>query len=424
MSDVGNNQKTDLNDVMLAMDVVDTLRHAEAVLARELGREDQDRELVEKVKKIYASQGIEVSEAVVAEGVAALREERFVYRPPAPGFQHWLAKLYVKRGAWAKRGLIALAALVAGYAVYQFVVVAPRSRSSAKAVQSLKLEMGRQQDLIQVARIRAAALKGALGDAVAKTSPNTGAGPKQMAGDARRSLAAADEKIASLEGLPVNADLDAADLGDKSGALRGRLAQRAELIAGLEGDLAAAEKAVAAIAEVGDLPGKLATQRDSILREARPAEARQQAEALYADALAALNRGDLEGARQGSQGLQQFYGQLVQEYELRIVSRAGEPSGVWREPDDQPGARNYYLIVEAVTPRGEILTVPVTSEEDGKTRKVAKWGMRVAAEVFEAVRRDKQDDGIVGNRRFGVKKRGDLLPAYLMRTTGGAITEW
>ncbi|MGB8719922.1 MAG: DUF6384 family protein, partial [Desulfobacterales bacterium] len=95
MSDVGNNQKTDLNDVMLAMDVVDTLRHAEAVLARELGREDQDRELVEKVKKIYASQGIEVSEAVVAEGVAALREERFVYRPPAPGFQHWLAKLYV-----------------------------------------------------------------------------------------------------------------------------------------------------------------------------------------------------------------------------------------------------------------------------------------------------------------------------------------
>jgi hypothetical protein len=419
MSDAVKNEKTDLNDVMLAMDVVDTLRHEESVLERELGRDDRDRELVQKIRKIYASQGIAVSEAVVAEGVAALREERFVYRPPVPGFQHWLAKPYVKRGAWAKRGLLALAALIAGYTVYQFVVVAPQVRSRAKAVQELKLEIGRQQDLIQVARGRSAAVKRALGDAVVK-----GAGLQQLTGDARRRLTSADEKIASLEGLPVNADLAAADLEEKGGAVAGRLAQRAELIAGLDTDLAAAEKAVAAIAEAGVLPDKLAGQRDGILREARTAEARQQAEALHADALAALNRGDVEGARQGSQRLQQVYGQLMQEYELRIVSGPGQPSGVWRVPEDNPGARNYYLIVEAVTPRGETLTVPVTSEEDGKTRNVTKWGMRVNADVFEAVRRDKQEDGIVANRRFGVKQRGDLLPAYLMQTTGGAITEW
>lgn len=424
MREAAKNEKTDLNDVMLAMDVVDTLRHEEAVLERELGRDDRDHELVEKVKKIYASQGIAVSEAVVAEGVAALREERFAYRPPAPGLQHWLAKLYVRRGTWAKRGLLALAALIAAYTVYQFVVVAPQARSRAKAVQELKLEIGRQQDRIQVARDRAAALKRALGDAVAKAPGNNGAGLKQTAGDARRSLTAADGKIASLEGLTINPDLGTDDRGAQSSALRDRLARRAELIAGLEGDLAAAENEVAAIAEAGVLPDKLAGQRDGILREAKTAEARQQAEALHADAVAALNRGNVEGARQGSQRLQQLYAQLVQEYELRIVSGPGQPSGVWRIPEDNPGARNYYLIVEAVTPRGETLTVPVTSEEDGKTRNVTKWGMRVSADVFEAVRRDKQEDGIVGNRRFGVKQRGDLLPSYLMQTTGGAITEW
>ncbi|MFY9941116.1 MAG: DUF6384 family protein, partial [Desulfobacterales bacterium] len=258
----------------------------------------------------------------------------------------------------------------------------------------------------------------------AKAPRNNGAGLKQTAGDARRSLTAADGKIASLEGLTINPDLGADDSGAKSGALRDRLARRAELIAGLEGDLAAAENAVAAIAEAGVLPDKLAGQRDGILREAKTAEARQQAEALHADAVAALNRGDVEGARQGSQRLQQLYAQLVQEYELRIVSGPGQPSGVWRIPEDNPGARNYYLIVEAVTPRGETLTVPVTSEEDGQTRNVTQWGMRVSADVFEAVRRDKQEDGIVGNRRFGAKQRGDLLPSYLMQTTGGAITEW
>jgi hypothetical protein len=55
---------------------------------------------------------------------------------------------------------------------------------------------------------------------------------------------------------------------------------------------------------------------------------------------------------------------------------------------------------------------------------VQKWGLRVDHATFEAVRRDKQDDGIIQNNRFGVKKRGSLKPEYLMPTTGGAITRW
>ncbi|MGD8252265.1 MAG: DUF6384 family protein [Desulfobacterales bacterium] len=424
MGDGDQKEKTDLNDVMLAMDVVDTLRHEASVLDRELGREDRDRALAEKIKNIYASQGIDVSDAVVAEGVAALREERFVYRPPAPGFQHWLAKLYVRRGAWARGGLYAIIALVVGYAVYQFAVVGPQSRGRAKAVQALNLEVARQGDRIEVARNRSAALKRALEDAVGKASGQGGAAVNQLSGDASRRIASAAETMTSIEALAVEADFDADSLEKDGGAVRDRLARREELIQRVEGDLSAAEASITAIAELGVLPEKLAEERDSVIRESRTDAARQQAQAIHADAMAALNRGDVEGARQGSQRLQQLYGQVVQEYELRIVSRPGEPSGVWRIPEDKQGVRNFYLIVEAVTPGGKTLTVPVTSEEDGKTRNVQKWGMRVNADVFEGVRRDKEADGIVGNRRFGVKERGDLLPTYLMPTTGGAITEW
>jgi hypothetical protein len=44
--------------------------------------------------------------------------------------------------------------------------------------------------------------------------------------------------------------------------------------------------------------------------------------------------------------------------------------------------------------------------------------------VFERIRADKLDDGIVQDRVFGEKVRGRLEPEYRIPTSGGAITEW
>ena len=157
------------------------------------------------------------------------------------------------------------------------------------------------------------------------------------------------------------------------------------------------------------------------MAESREEAARAQTDKLYNDAVAALNRGDLTGARQESAALQQLYDRLVEEYELRIVSRPGVPSGVRRTLPNRPGVQNYYLVVEAVNSQGKRLTVPITSEENGKTYNVQQWGMRVDESLYDKIRRDKLDDGIIQNNLFGVKERGYLTPRYLMPTTGGAI---
>ncbi len=107
-----------------------------------------------------------------------------------------------------------------------------------------------------------------------------------------------------------------------------------------------------------------------------------------------------------------------------IVSRPGERTGVFRVPDANTGARNYYLIVEALDPSGTALALPVTSEEDGKTATVSKWGVRVPKATYDAVARDKGDDGIVENRVLADKPRGQLAPAYRMPVSGGAILSW
>jgi hypothetical protein len=79
MSDTEKSEKIELNEIMLAMDVVDTLRHQQSLVERELGTDDHDQALIAKVRKIYADQGLEVSDEVIASGVKALREERFTY---------------------------------------------------------------------------------------------------------------------------------------------------------------------------------------------------------------------------------------------------------------------------------------------------------------------------------------------------------
>lgn len=89
-----------LDDVMLAMDVVDTLRHREDLVARELSGADREAQLLRRLRDIYHQQGIEVPDQILKEGVAALSESRFVYTPPKPGFGLTLAKFYVSRKAW------------------------------------------------------------------------------------------------------------------------------------------------------------------------------------------------------------------------------------------------------------------------------------------------------------------------------------
>ncbi len=314
MSESEKPRKIELNEVMMAMDVVDTLRHQKSVLEREMGADDHDQALIEKVRKIYAGQGIEVTNDVIAAGVKALRDERFTYKPPPRSFQISLAHMYVNRGKWAKRGALAVLALLAIYLVYQFAVVAPRKRVAQQQAQALQ--------------------------------------------------------------------------------------------------------------ELKAMPARLAKERDRILAEARESKARQKAKAIYQDAMAAVLRKDAAAAAKGYNDLRQLYSQLTRQYTLRIVSRQGERSGVWRVPQSNPKARNYYLIVEAVTPEGKRLSLPITSEEDGKTRIVDKWGLRVKAATFEQVKRDKLDDGIINRSVVGAKKRGYLTPDYSIPTTGGAITEW
>jgi hypothetical protein len=308
-----------LDDLMLAMDVVDTLRHQEGLVSRELDGERREADLLERLRRIYRSQGIEVPDRVLKEGVRALEEQRFVYTPPPPSLSRTLAELWVgRRRVYRAIGLLLVLA-IAGAGFYYAGVVRPAQQREEAA------------------------------------------------------RAAAESQARELSTL---------------------------------------------------LPQALETGHREVTAEARVDEARERADQILADGRSALERRDREGARQAVTDLEELRASLRREYALRIVSRPGEPTGVWRNPARNRAARNTYVVVEAVAPDGRPVELPVTSEEDGRTAVVSKWAQRVPEETFEAVRRDKDDDGIVQRNRLGTKRRGYLEVEYAMPVSSGAILRW
>ena len=305
-------QAVKLDDLMLAMDVVDTLRHQDFFVARELDEDARERELIARLRKIYRDQGIEVSDATIEEGVKALKESRFLYTPPRPGLGVTLARLWIARGRIGAILAGLVGAIGLAWMAYYFVVERPAALRAERA------------------------------------------------------------EVALTQTLPKA--LDAAYAG--------------------------------------------------VIAEAKTPAAAPKADQLLADGKSALASGDAAGATAALTGLEQLAADLKQSYQLMIVSRPGERSGIFRIPDRNTGARNYYLIVEAIGADGRPIELPVTSEEDGATKTVSKWGLRVDQKVYDAVAADKAADGIIQNRKVGEKRRGFLGVDYAIPTSGAAITGW
>ncbi len=298
-----------LDDVMLAMDVVDTLRHEEQMLAHDLSAPDREQQLIERLREIYKAQGIEVPDAILRDGVRALDNHRFAYEPRKGGF---ISKAYIHRGKWGKPLLVFLGMIGMAWGINYAAFEAPK-KSEAKRI----------------------------------------------------------ERALSV-----------------------------------------------------DIPKSLETAKNDALSIAANSDIKARINTLYADGMAAVKAKNAKEAARIETALTALSADLNQSYTIRIVSRPGENSGVFRVNDKAPGTQNYYLIVEALDASGKRLSVNITSEEDQKTNRTKIWGVRVSEAVFDRVAADKRDDQIIQKSVIGAKKRGHLNPAYTVKTAGGLILEW
>jgi hypothetical protein len=472
-----------LDRVMLAMDVVDTLRHQHQLVEAELDEDRRQQEFVERVQAIYRSQGIDVDEAMIRDGVQALRENRFVYTPPERTLSVRLAEVYVERGKWARRAAAVLACalllwaafavplhyqrrgLIDGFASRAFrLAVTAESRTRTADELLIRWERAHAADnSVAVARLltdAASAIARAQDRADTVYQELTPLPEAEAYPEARKAW---DDRLAAYgEAL----DSAGADLGtarslltsvDHLRSLQTRADVAMQRLAGVQ--LSATEQAGvderqrnlrAAIDNGDDAAGErafeLLDKRIDFLLATRQRQADTRAQfASLSTALAgvdveadaatelaqlrttveqAMAADDWERAGQQVGLLRALVAQLDQSYELRIVSRPNDRSGIWRYEGNDRSRRSYYIVVEAIGGNGKVLSLPITSEEDQTTRTVQRFAVRVPERVYEQVKADKLDNGLIDDVVFGSKRRGAREPKFRFPVAGGYITEW
>ncbi len=176
-------------------------------------------------------------------------------------------------------------------------------------------------------------------------------------------------------------------------------------------------------AELRSLPAEIKTAAAEARAISRDARADEQIGATERAGLAAAEAGDGPIAEKNLAALRELSAQLAEVYTLRIVNRPREYTRFWRYPKGNASVKNYYVVVEALAPDGHPVSVRIRSEENGSVASVSKWAERVDQATYDAVGRDKQDDGIVQKSVFGQKEKGRLAPSYELgsKAQGGDV---
>lgn len=122
---------------MLAMDIVDTLRHRALIVEKELGADAREEDMLRRLRDIYSAQGIDVPDHILKDGVKALEENRFIYEPPKNSLSIKMARFYVGRNRWLKpvAAVFGIGAFSAG--AYQVGVTGPANAAFNTASKDL-----------------------------------------------------------------------------------------------------------------------------------------------------------------------------------------------------------------------------------------------------------------------------------------------
>jgi hypothetical protein len=154
---------------------------------------------------------------------------------------------------------------------------------------------------------------------------------------------------------------------------------------------------------------------------------------LHDEAAVYRSKQDAQGLRGVRKSLEEIEAALVREYAVRVVSGPKQKSAIDRYFKDKQGKRvsGYYLIVEAKGPDGKAIPLRIHSDETGADKEVTSWGERVPQAIYERLKKDKLEDGILNETAFAAKRKGMLDEEVTMPGPDGKplarmgrITEW
>jgi hypothetical protein len=475
-----NKAELGLEETLLTMDIVDSLRHEQAWLDGHAGIEEKMSAMKDKLSRIYQQQGITVTDEILEAGVKAKLDNRFVHAPKE-SIGATFVSIYVNRLKWFLAFLSGVGVALISYFAYWLIAVLPLiyslqdinneiaslsternsivsaaieaqrtiklipeptgrivptvlrliSESNSELDESLRISRAIPDPLAQPLTLDSYKKTGSLIESRVKESFAT---LEPLMGR----IASSKDKISDATNIYIlNNELtdlnDQLKNGNYSANFKGRLQSTSsaaltsliaadiksarQRITSLASDLASYEQLISMSTEAKDL-------RDLGVNESLDDKSKSVILTQYNLVSSALAESNLSVAQQTMADLRSSVENLLQAYSIRIVSGSNVKSGVWRYPNNNQSSKNYYLIVEAINLAGRPIRLPIQNEETGKYERVTSWGVRVDKSQYEKVKADKIDNGLIDNPKAGEKIRGESNQRWAFSVPGGYITSW
>ena len=168
----------------------------------------------------------------------------------------------------------------------------------------------------------------------------------------------------------------------------------------------------------------------SILSISQSESAIKEAKQLESQAKVYLANEELNELAATKNELLSIDNRLQEEFAVVVVTGENQRSAVRRDFDEAT-ISGYYLIVQARDKNGRAMKRTIQDIETDSNKVVDIWGEKVPVDVYERLKKDKTEDGILNETAFGQKQRGFLNIEVLMRDgnnqplqRGGQITRW
>ncbi len=417
----GSNQskEVDVQDFMEMMDVADAIARQKKEVERELNHDELVKDLHARLKQAYEAMGKDLDDAHIQEAISNYFSSRYEFQSPAKGVGLTLASLYVDRSRIARTYVapptIAIALGVTGYGAWTGGGYLVRQAAEGNVEQATEQAYSESLHLAK-----------ALNEL--SSNPFLSSLPSSDADLVSRTLATGSVRLTNLNDFFARycpegeADNAVTQQNYKEAGAELELVEFALKDVGSDakklGDIVKREKR---FAEYPAIFGQLYSRINEAALESR---AKEENERLYGMHKAFISTRDAKGLEDTLSSLKSLEEAVTREYDIVITG------GKWRYPNDNPSVKNYYLLVKAMPKNGSPLRMNIRNEEDGQNYLVDEWGEHVPQEIYEQVKEDKTDDGIIQQNLFGKKRNGYLTEEVTITLDGkpinkkGQITRW
>jgi len=161
----------------------------------------------------------------------------------------------------------------------------------------------------------------------------------------------------------------------------------------------------------GDLIIDIRKEYETALDIAVQGIAKREVKSLYS--IAKNSFSDVPKLREIRDALVETQDIMKDEFTVRIVQREGEYSLIFGDYGRGTGT-SFYAIVEAVNSRGRVVPYTAMNTGNGMPVTLNVWAEQIPESVYERLKEDKLDDGIIADNIFAVKPVGFLADSIVV----------